>query len=117
MQTLAYATEKSFQRDTGRYATPASISSELKMIRALKKFWRRFFSKKIKTKPEERFESLYSKSTEVTPEWIKRHESNLVEVARREDTITDATIVLYRDRHGITLCCEYQNSGRKVRSK
>lgn len=79
-----------------------------------KKLFRRIFGKKVKIKADKRFETLFSEATKVTPRWVENHKAALTEIARREDTVTDATIVLFRDRHGITLCCEYQRSGKKV---
>ena len=79
-----------------------------------KKLFRRLFHKKVKTGSQERFETLFKEATKVTPRWIANHKSTLLEIARREDTVTDATIVLYRDRRGILLSCEYQRSGKKV---
>lgn len=78
------------------------------------KIWRRVFHKKIKTKADKRFEDLFAEATKVTPLWVERQRKNLTEIARREDTVTDATIILYRDRHGGTLACEHQRTGKKV---
>ena len=81
-----------------------------------KKLFRRIFRKKVKIGKEERFETLFAEAVMVSPEWVKRQEKRLVEVARREDTLTDATIVIYRDRHGMTLACQFQRSGKKART-
>lgn len=81
-----------------------------------KKLFRRIFRKKVKIGKEERFETLFAEAVKVSPEWVKRQEKKLVEVARREDTVTDATIVIYRDRHGMTLACQFQRSGKKART-
>ena len=81
-----------------------------------KKLFRRIFRKKVKIGKEERFETLFAEAVKVPPEWVKRQEKRLVEVARREDTVTDATIVIYRDRHGMTLACQFQRSGKKART-
>lgn len=80
------------------------------------KIFRRIFRKKVKISKEERFEALFADATKVSPEWVKRQETKLTEVARREDTVTDATIVIYRDRHGMTLSCQFQRSGKKART-